>query len=411
MLYWANRFNIFCFLDNQDYSIQPHEFESLLAVGVRNSIDSGDLENVDDFLAGNKDWVFGHLSYELKNKIHGFPSREINKIGFPDFFFFVPEFLLQIKGNELIITAQDPDKIYREIENETEKQNTFKPVSIQQKLSRAQYIKKIKSLQEHIVRGNCYEINFCQEFFAENVHIDPVEIFQKLIKASPNPFSAFYRLNDKYLICASPERFLKKQGEKILSQPMKGTIKRNIHDKKEDDRLREELLKSSKDRSENVMVVDMVRNDLTKICKSSSVKVDELFGIYTYPQVHQMISTISGELKPSTKFSEMIEATFPMGSMTGAPKYRVMELIDEYEDSVRGIFSGSVGFLKPNRDFDFNVVIRSIMYNSSNQYLSYKLGSGITFYSDPEKEWEECLLKGEAIKNVLTSQAERRDDS
>ena len=183
---------------------------------------------------------------------------------------------------------------------------------------------------------------------------------------------------------------------------MKGTIKRNPANQQEDNKLKEYLLQSPKERSENVMVVDLVRNDLTRVCMDGSVNVDELFGVYTYPHVHQMISTISGELKPEVKFSEIIEATFPMGSMTGAPKHRVMELIDEYEVSARGIFSGSVGYISPDGDFDFNVVIRSIMYNASQKYLSYQLGSGITFYSDAEKEWEECLLKGEAIKKVLT---------
>ncbi|HTM93073.1 MAG TPA: anthranilate synthase component I family protein, partial [Flavisolibacter sp.] len=275
-------------------------------------------------------------------------------------------------------------------------------ISIQQKLSKEEYIQTIRQLQQHIVRGDCYEINFCQEFFAEEAVIDPVSIFQKLTTVSPNPFSALYKLNDCFLICASPERFIAKKGNKIFSQPMKGTAKRNWDDQREDERLKEALQQSAKERSENVMVVDMVRNDLSKICVETSVKVDELFGVYSYPQVHQMISTISGELKPSVNFSEIIEASFPMGSMTGAPKHRVMELIDEYETSARGIFSGSVGYISPENDFDFNVVIRSIMYNAINKYLSYQLGSGITFYSDPEKEWEECLLKGEAIKKVLT---------
>jgi para-aminobenzoate synthetase component 1 len=224
-----------------------------------------------------------------------------------------------------------------------------------------------------------------------------------LIAASPNPFSAFYKLDDRYLICASPERFVSKKGSRIFSQPMKGTSRRDLTDAVNDRNLKSELKQSVKEKSENVMVVDIVRNDLAKICKEGSVNVDELFGVYSYPQVHQMISTISGELKPDIKFSEIIEATFPMGSMTGAPKHRVMELIEKYEVSARGLFSGSVGYISPDRDFDFNVVIRSIMYNASNKYLSYQLGSGITFYSDPQKEWEECLLKGEAIKKVLTS--------
>jgi para-aminobenzoate synthetase component I len=403
MLNWANRFNIFCFLDNQDYSIQPHQYECLLAAGALHSISSGLFKDLDAFLRKNRNWTFGHLSYDLKNSIHHFKSNKEDKIGFPDFFFFVPEFLVQITQTELNIEGKDCKRVYEEILNQKVETSSSPRLTIQQRLSKQEHIQTIRQLQQHIVRGDCYEINFCQEFFAENADIDPVHIFQKLIAVSPNPFSALYKLNDRFLICASPERFLAKKGNKIFSQPMKGTAKRNLVDKNEDNQLKRQLQQNAKERSENVMVVDMVRNDLSKVCVESSVRVDELFGVYTYPQVHQMISTISGELKPEAKFSEIIEATFPMGSMTGAPKHRVMELIDQYETSARGIFSGSVGYVSPENDFDFNVVIRSIMYNASSKYLSYQLGSGITFYSDPEKEWEECLLKGEAIKKVLTS--------
>ena len=149
------------------------------------------------------------------------------------------------------------------------------------------------------------------------------------------------------------------------------------------------------------MIVDLVRNDLTRICKEGSVRVDELFGVYTFPQVHQMVSTISGVIKEDVSFPQIIDAAFPMGSMTGAPKHRVMQLINEFEPSARGIFSGSVGYINPDGDFDLAVVIRSIMYNQSTQHLSYQVGSGITFYSDAEAEWEECLLKAEAIRKVL----------
>jgi para-aminobenzoate synthetase component 1 len=402
MLNWAKRFNIFCFLDNQDYSIQPQRYDCLLAAGVSKYISSGDLKQTDAFLQDNQQWVFGHLSYELKNAIHHLTSVKKDKIGFPVFFFFIPEFLLQINGNQLLISGEGSEEIYDQVLQRDDSENSPSPIHIQQRLSREEYIGKIQQLQQHIVRGDCYEINFCQEFFAEKVDIDPVAVFQKLTAVSPNPFSALYKLNDSHLICASPERFITKKGNRIFSQPMKGTIKRELLNKDEDDQLRDELKRSAKDQAENVMVVDMVRNDLSKVCREASVKVDELFGVYTYPNVHQMISTVSGELKHGVTFSEIIEATFPMGSMTGAPKHRVMELIDEYEPSARGIFSGSVGYISPEKDFDFNVVIRSIMYNSGNKYLSYQLGSGITFYSDPEKEWEECLLKGEAIKKVLT---------
>jgi para-aminobenzoate synthetase component 1 len=403
MLNWANQFNIFCFLDNQDYSIQPQRYECLLAAGSLQSVSTDNFKDIDQFLSNNKQWTFGHLSYELKNAIHGMSSGKEDKIGFPSSFFFTPKFLLQINGDQLFIEGDDCEKIYNEILQQEIKTPPSYPLTLQQKLIKELYIGKIKQLQQHIIRGDCYEINFCQEFFSEDAMIDPVDIFQKLIAVSPNPFSALYKLYDRYLICASPERFIAKKGSKIFSQPMKGTSKRDLQKKEEDDRLKRELQQSAKERSENVMVVDMVRNDLSKVCTDGSIRVDELFGVYSYPQVHQMISTISGDLKSDIKFSEIIEATFPMGSMTGAPKYRVMELIDEYEVSARGIFSGSVGYISPGGDFDFNVVIRSIMYNASKKYLSYQLGSGITFYSDPEKEWEECLLKGEAIKKVLTS--------
>jgi para-aminobenzoate synthetase component 1 len=390
-------------LDNQDYSIQPQRYECLLGAGSLQSVASGDLKNIDSFLSNNRRWTFGHLSYELRNAIHHLRSIKEDKISFPEFFFFNPQFLLQIKGDELLIEGDGCENIYDEILQQEIDSNPSSKIILQQKLSKEQYIQKIQKLQQHIVRGDCYEINFCQEFFAEGADINPLDIFQKLIAVSPNPFSALYKLNDRYLLCASPERFIARKKNKIFSQPMKGTARRELQNKEEDTRLKNELQQSAKERSENVMVVDLVRNDLSKLCVESSVKVDELFGVYTYPQVHQMISTISGELRPDIKFSEIIEATFPMGSMTGAPKHRVMELIDEYETSARGIFSGSVGYISPGGDFDFNVVIRSIMYNASKKYLSYQLGSGITFYSDAEKEWEECLLKGEAIKKVLTS--------
>jgi para-aminobenzoate synthetase component I len=401
MLSWVKQFNIFCFLDNQQYQVEPHQFECLVAAGATSSYSGNDFISLDNFIKGNE-WTFGHLSYELGNSFMEFNSNKQNNIGFPDFFFFKPEFILSIKGHKLIIEAPEPNRIYQDLMDH-EPGNAYhdKKISIQNKLSKEEYISAIEKLKHHIHIGDCYEINFCQEFFAENVDIHPVSFYSRLIDLSPNPFSALYRLNDSYLICASPERFLQKKGGYILSQPMKGTAKRGATTS-DDDTIKKELFENSKERSENVMVVDLVRNDLSKICEEGTVVVEELFGIYTFPQVHQMVSTIKGKLRRGVSFSEIIEATFPMGSMTGAPKKRVMQLIEQYEKSQRGIFSGAVGYIAPNGDFDFNVVIRSIMYNAGSKYLSYQVGSGITFYSDPEKEWEECMLKGEAIKKVLT---------
>jgi para-aminobenzoate synthetase component 1 len=274
-------------------------------------------------------------------------------------------------------------------------------INITSRFNKQEYLQAVQSLQQHIQRGDCYEINFCQEFFAEQASIDPLSVYATLTEISPNPFTAFYKTNDKYLLCASPERYLKKTGSRIISQPIKGTWDRDIDNASRDEEKKQQLFNSSKDRSENVMIVDLVRNDLSRICEESSVHVDELFGIYSFPQVHQMISTVSGQLKKELHWTDAICSTFPMGSMTGAPKKRVMELIEQYERTRRGVFSGAVGYVTPQRDFDFNVVIRSIFYNAANKYLSYQAGSAITFYSNAEKEYEECLLKAAAIKKSL----------
>jgi para-aminobenzoate synthetase component 1 len=402
MLNWAKRFNIFCYLDNQQYSNEG--YESLLAVNVIRYIDSTSaFKEIDNFLSQRKAWSFGHLSYSLKSELLSLPHGKKDRIGFPDFFFFQPDILIILKKEELLIYAKKPNDVFAQLIAEDEFIDQEKnEINLKEGVSKEKYFSIIQQLQAHILRGDCYEINFCQEFFADNVSINPAAIFQNLLKISPTPFSAFYRLNDKYLISASPERFIKKTGNKIFSQPMKGTARRNIQDAFIDEQLKQTLYFDEKERAENVMIVDLVRNDLSKICKDGSVKVDELFGVYSFPQVHQMVSTVSGELKEGIAFSEIIKASFPMGSMTGAPEHRVMQLIEEYEPIGRGLFSGSIGYIDPDGNFDFNVVIRSILYNQATRLLSYYAGSGITFYSNVEKEWEECLLKAEAIKAVLT---------
>lgn len=406
VLNWANRFSTFCFLDNNQYNIPPHSAECILAAGAVKFIEAaaGDaLKQMQQFIGGDKRWLFGHLGYDLKNEIEAVQSSHTDRIGFPDLFFFQPEILIQFDRNKMTIQSEreDEEKIFNEILAADDSCSAASlSVNIHNKITQEEYISIIEKLKQHIVRGDCYEINFCQEFFAENIAVSPLQLFKKLSAISPNPFSAFYRMGDRYLLCASPERFLKKEGNRILSQPIKGTSQR-MTDEFGDKKSKSELMRSAKDRSENVMIVDLVRNDLSKICVEGTVKADELYGIYSYPLVHQMISTISGRLKEDISFSEIINATFPMGSMTGAPKKKVMELIEKYEKTKRGIFSGALGYLNPEGDFDFNVVIRSIMYDVSNKYLSFQAGSGITFYSNPEKEWEECLLKARAIRKAL----------
>ena len=407
MLNWVQPFNIFCLLDNRQYHFEQPAFECLLAVESKKNLvaNAGNsFLSLKEFYQQEGDWLFGHLAYDLKNEMEQLTSMNFDGIDFPDCHFFVPEMVLQLSEEQLIIYCEgEAEPIFAAIEASSSaiEQANVSPVNVQSRLTPTDYLSIVRKLQQHILRGDCYEINFCQEFYAEQVVIDPLFVYEKLVTLSPNPFSALYKFKDKYCICASPERYLKKSGNKIYSQPIKGTAKRNLENLEQDEVNKGNLLISEKDKSENVMVVDLVRNDLSRVCKEGTVQVDELFGIYSFPQVHQMISTISGELKDDIDWIDIIKATFPMGSMTGAPKKRVMELIERYEPTKRGLFSGAIGYIDPKGDFDFNVVIRSVLYNATSKYLSFQAGSAITFYSDPEQEYEECLLKAAAMKKIL----------
>jgi len=388
LFYFRNQKNI-VFLNSNDESK-----ENLLAISNNDKV----LEN---------QWKFGFITYDYKNKIENLSSNNICEIQFTEKHFFTPEILFKISAKQVEINFRKEIYFQKQIEelfNEIEKIEVIdaapKYFKIESRDSKIDYLKKINQLKHHIQMGDVYEVNYCQEFYAEQVQINPTEIYWKLNEKSPTPFSCFVKYNDKYLLCASPERFIKKDGEKIISQPIKGTIKRDKNSG-QDELLKNQLFNDQKERAENIMIVDLVRNDLSKIAQKNTVNVDELCRIYTYPQVHQMISTVSAKLKQDVDFEKIIKATFPMGSMTGAPKIRAMELIEKYETTKRGLYSGTVGYIQPNGDFDFNVVIRSILYNSKNNYLSFMVGGAITHLSNPEKEYEECLLKAKAIFEVL----------
>ncbi len=406
MLNWCNRFNICSFLDNHHYFSAYQSIECLAAAGSIKtfSAPTNSLIELDRFQKEEQDWLFGHINYNIKKQGVDIPSKHPDYISFPDFCFFQPETVLQLTKTELRVSSltTDPQIIYNEIvHSPSTMDHGLWSIPTIPRISKEAYLSSIRQILQHIQRGDCYELNFCQEFFATDVTIDPLSLYQQLTDLSPNPFSCFYKLDDKYVLCASPERYLQKKGNTLISQPIKGTFKRNIDDPIADEVLKAQLQNSEKDKTENVMIVDLVRNDLSRVCREGTVLVNELFGVYSFPQVHQMISTISGEIKEGIDFADIVDATFPMGSMTGAPKQRVMELIEQYEKTKRGIYSGAVGYISPDNDFDFNVVIRSILYNAANQYLSYLVGGGITFYSDPEKEYDECLLKAAAMYTVL----------
>jgi len=411
MLNWANRFNICCFLDNNYYKSPYHSFECVAAIADELAIDSSKQEisliRLEQFFKENKNWLFGHISYDFKNYIFPFNSNQYDGIEAPVIALFKPKIFVRVVHDAVFISSNENNvnQIFNDILSirlfDYSSQNFHQPIQVESRISKDEYCNIIKNLKQHIQQGDCYEINFCQEFYATNVELNPLQKFQQLNNISPNPFNTFYKLHDIYSIGASPERFLKKIGNKIISQPIKGTIKRDLSNSIQDELLKQQLRESEKEKSENVMIVDLVRNDLSKIAERNSVKVEELFGLYSFPQVYQMISTISAVVDYKINFIEVLKALFPMGSMTGAPKYKVMQLIEEYEKTKRGIYSGSIGYITPDNDFDFNVVIRTIVYNQTKKYLSYQVGSAITIKSNPEQEFEECLTKAQAIVDTL----------
>ena len=400
----------FCVLNSNEWE---EEFYQIIAADTLDElcdIAENPFEALKNYHILYKDWMFGYFSYDLKNRLEDLKSEHEDKLHFPDFYFFRPKFLIMVKNgainihyHSIVENKETIAALLKELEKESENQvqeRGSRIKNIRQKISKEEYIKKINGIKKHIQRGDIYEMNFCQEFFAEEVALDPFEMYCKLNELSPMPFSCYLHYDKRFLLCASPERYLKKSGNRIISQPIKGTIKRGTN-RKEDLLLMTQLRESQKEQSENVMIVDLVRNDLSRTASRGSVKVNELFGIRSYQHVHQMVSTISSELKPEFHFTDAIKTTFPMGSMTGAPKIRAMEIIEAFETSKRGLFSGSVGYITPDGDFDLNVVIRSIMYNAANRYLSFMVGGAITIHADPEKEYAECLLKAKAIFKVL----------
>jgi para-aminobenzoate synthetase component 1 len=368
------------------------------------------LKQLEAFLSKKNKWVFGYLSYDLKNEIENLTSKNADELNFPLIHFFVPEVVIQLNDSEIIISYDDEFTTKKRAEKicsiclhtssdkgEQPVQNT---INIQSRFTKTEYISAVNQLKEHIRKGDIYEVNFCQEFYAERTIINTVNVFEKLNAISKAPFTAYCKFNNRYALCASPERYIKKSGNQLISQPIKGTTRRSANPS-EDELLKLQLQNNTKERSENVMIVDLVRNDLSRIAKAGTVKVNELMGVYTFKQLHQLISTIGCELKENISFTDIISNTFPMGSMTGAPKVSAMKLIDEYERSKRGLYSGAIGYITPEGDFDFNVVIRSILYNAENNYVSFTVGSAITDKADANEEYEECLLKAKAMFEVL----------
>ena len=416
LLLWSKPFKRFAVLDSHDVNQKANSkkeynsYELLAGIAALQEIqvEANCFETLRQTYDKNQDWWFGFMTYDLKNELEDLKSENFDGVKMPALHFFQPRWVLALKESHLEVhyfekenSAEEVEELIHQImETEIEEPKASLVPNIKHRISKQEYLDAVNALKEHIRLGDIYEVNFCQEFYAEHCKIDPLETYRSLRQVSPTPYSCYYALADKFLLSASPERYIKKQGSKIISQPIKGTAKRGANPE-EDKQIKEFLYTDPKERAENIMIVDLVRNDLSRTAAKGTVKVEELCGIYSFPQVHQMISTVVSELRDDAHFVDCIKHSFPMGSMTGAPKVRAMKLIEKYEVTKRGLFSAAVGYITPEADFDFNVVIRSIQYNAKDDYLSFMVGGAITMQSEPEKEYQECLLKAKAIKQVL----------
>jgi para-aminobenzoate synthetase component 1 len=409
ILIWTQKFETFAWLDSNDYPQTYSTFQRVLAIGVQSEL-KADFNNafskLDQYQKNTKDFIFGYLSYDLKNDIEELNSQNFDGLHFPDLYFFQPEKLFFFHDNYLEIhywkTLSDQiEKDLIDIQNTPLNYPIDKSqFTLNQRITKEKYFEKFEQIKKHILRGDSYEANFCLEFYTENITINPYQVFNELNTISQTPFAVFFKHKEHFLLSASPERFVRKEGKKIITQPIKGTTKRSPVPEIDQD-LKIQLEQNEKERSENIMIVDLVRNDLSKTASKGSVSVEELCRVYTFQSVHQLVSTVVSEVNSHTSLVQVVKSLFPMGSMTGAPKISTMKLIEELEETKRSLYSGAFGYFDPNEDFDFNVVIRSVLYNKESKYLSYSVGGAITAKSNAQNEYDECLLKAQNIQKTL----------
>ncbi len=404
-LTWAQQFDQVCLLQSNGYTDAYGAIASILAVGAIDTFEgtaSDTFEELEKFKAKHSNqWMFGFLGYDLKNEIEDLSTSFANPLEFPDTYFFVPQIILKFFPEYVEVISSDPTHIFLQISQaKPEGGAHLFEGKIVSKMTKADYLYVFEQLKAHIQRGDIYEVNLCQEFYAESAHIHPLQTYFRLNHISPTPFSTFFKIEDKYILSASPERFLAKRGTTLISQPIKGTAPRG-RTEEEDRHIQETLRNNPKEIAENMMIVDLVRNDMTRSAAPGTVAAERKLEIKSYRQVHQLVSTITCEISPDISAIEAIKNIFPPGSMTGAPKINAMKLCNQYEHSRRGVYSGTVGYFAPNGDFDFNVIIRTILYNRSNRYLSFHTGGAITIDAQAEEEYEECILKARAILQTL----------
>ena len=409
LLQWAQAHAEVLVLDSNGLQDAHSSFDLLVAVDAFTSLktdQSNAFQELHNYQQATQDWILGYLTYDLKNNLEYLQSRNFDGLDFPDLYFFQPKKLFLFRGEKLemqylkLCDEEMESDIAAITQLDVDQSIQANDLHIEARISREDYLTKVNKMKEYIQQGDIYEANFCMEFYAEQARIHPLQTYNQLNSISQAPFSVFYKNKAQYLLCASPERYLQKTGSRVISQPIKGTAKRSA-DLAIDNQIKQELATDTKERAENIMIVDLVRNDLSKTAIPNSVVVEELCGIYSFKQVHQMITTIASQVPDNCAPVDLLKTTFPMGSMTGAPKLSAIQIIEELEETQRGLYSGAVGYFTPTGDFDFNVVIRSILYNEAKNYVSFSVGSAITSLAQAEQEYDECLLKAKAMRAVL----------
>jgi para-aminobenzoate synthetase component 1 len=401
-LQWAAQFAHCAYYEHNDLQRSAAgTFSRLLAVATVAPDAPAALADLPAYLAKSAPLPHcGFVTYDMKNELEALCSQNFSGLNWPALHFFQPEICLRWLCDTLEITGNTGGVLAAILATAVPMPSQPVVPPLRPRLPRTAYLQAVESVREDILNGEVYELNLCQEFYAESVRLDPVATFWRLNEASPAPYAGFLRYHDHYLLCASPELFIAKEHAIVTSQPIKGTRRRGATPA-DDEQQRLALLHDEKERAENLMIVDLVRNDLARVARTGTVRVPELFGTYGFEHVWQLISTVQAELRPSVDLADILRATFPMGSMTGAPKIRAMQLIEHYEASRRSLYSGSLGYVNPNGDFEFNVVIRSLQYRADTGYLSLQVGSAITYDSVPAQEYAECLLKAQGVLTAL----------
>jgi len=348
-----------------------------------------------DFRKEHGGWWFGYFGYDMKNQIELLSSQNADRVEAPDMYMMQPQLLIEVDHAEKCVNVLSGSLRGMSV-NKHFQESEWYISGLQESVDQYRYEQWIRESQSGIRDGDFYEINLSHQLYSE-FGGDGFQLYRDMRQAGPVPFGAYLEIDAMQICSLSPERFLQKNGSVLRSQPIKGTSARDSNLQTDADKLKE--LKNEKNLAENLMIVDLVRHDLSKVSVEGSVKVTKLFEVQSFKTVHQLISTVESTLSPGTDPVHVIRACFPMGSMTGAPKIRVMKVIEELEDYKRGIYSGTIGYFNPENDFDFNVVIRTAIIK--NNFLYYSVGGAITSDSDPAEEWEETILKAKALTGVI----------